>query len=322
MYDVLSIGSATLDVFLRCNDTLLQELDGHRQFIFRAGSKTEVTESMFETGGGGTNTATTFTRQQLRTGVIAKTGNDFPSEKIIARLKEEGIDTTHLIQSPTDATDFSTIIWKPKEGSLIFVNRGRRKLEVSDIPWESLQTSWVYITSVEGNMDIVSSCEKIPSKPHIAWNPGKRELASQELVKKTAHAVTVFIVNKPEMQALLNIGTDSLEEIMKSAETLPSEYLIMTDGHRGSYIRHEGTWLHAGVFETERIEATGAGDAFGSGFVAGLIHGYSIEQCVKLASANAASVVRSPSAKQGILTKEASQEWIGKELEIVRLSQT
>ena len=320
MYDVLSIGSATLDVFLRCDDLAMKDIEGHRQFVFRAGSKTEVSSGLFETGGGGTNTATTFKRQGLKTGIIAKIGKDFPAEKILQRMHEEGIDTTYVAQSDKNATDYSTIIWKPENGSVIFVTRGKGQLEAKDIPWDTIETSWLYITSVEENFEIIRSCQNNLINTRIAWNPGKRELKQPGQVREIANHVYVFNVNKSEMQALLESSSDTIVDIMKAAQILTPEYLMITDGHNGSYVRHAGTWIHAGIFDTERVEATGAGDAFGSGFVAGLIRGYSTEQCVKLASANAASVVRSPSAKKGILKKDGSMEWIGKELEITTLT--
>jgi len=69
----------------------------------------------------------------------------------------------------------------------------------------------------------------------------------------------------------------------------------------------------AGIFKNQKvIDRTGAGDAFGSGFVAGLIHtkennlqnpqDANIKQAIILGSANATSVVEKYGAKDGILT--------------------
>jgi len=49
------------------------------------------------------------------------------------------------------------------------------------------------------------------------------------------------------------------------------------------------------------VDRTGAGDAFGSGFVAALAKGLAIEDALSLASANATSVVAQMGAKTGIL---------------------
>ena len=51
------------------------------------------------------------------------------------------------------------------------------------------------------------------------------------------------------------------------------------------------------------VNTTGAGDAFGSGFVAGLMAKNDINFALRLAAANATSVVEHIGAQEGILTK-------------------
>lgn len=312
MYDVITIGSATLDVFLCCINLTLIESDGKKNISFPYGAKIEVDDVLFETGGGGTNSATTFARQGLKTAVIAKIGADFPAEKVLKRLQEEHIDTDLMVRSKDDTTDFSTIIWAPYKGSVILVNRGKGRLESSDVRWETLQTKWFYIASVEGNLEIIKNCKKAL----IAWNPGRRELTQPEAVTELLGNVEVLILNRREATQLMNISTDDITQLLNGAAKLPPRYVVITDGHNGSYLRTDNHWIHAGVFSVDRKEATGAGDAFGSAFVAGLLQGLSNEDCLKLASANAASVVTSPSAKQGILSAETVKEWMEKELGI------
>jgi sugar/nucleoside kinase (ribokinase family) len=60
----------------------------------------------------------------------------------------------------------------------------------------------------------------------------------------------------------------------------------------------------AGVPEAPVIDRTGAGDAFGSGFVSGFIQSNGdIEYAIQLGTANATSVVEDFGAKTGILKK-------------------
>jgi sugar/nucleoside kinase (ribokinase family) len=54
--------------------------------------------------------------------------------------------------------------------------------------------------------------------------------------------------------------------------------------------------------EAKRCDATGAGDAFASGFVAKYAAGESLKNAVHFASANSASVVQFIGSKPGILT--------------------
>ncbi|MCR4264150.1 MAG: carbohydrate kinase family protein [Candidatus Roizmanbacteria bacterium] len=323
MYDVITIGGATLDVFLSCHNFETIEHNGQKQIAFPAGAKINVEQALFEAGGGGTNTATTFARQRLKAAVIAKTGNDFAGAQVLKKLTEEHVDTQYLVQDPNDTTDFSTIIWAPMKGSVILVNRGKGKLELSDIDWRSLPTRWFHISSIEGNVDIVEQigevCSSSNGKSKIAWNPGKKELEKRDEVMGALSCVELLITNKSEIQSLLDFQSDTINEILQKAQHLPCRSVIITDGHSGSHYWNGKNWKHAGIYEVERQEATGAGDAFGAGFVTGLIKGYSEDDCLKLATANAASVVTAPSAKKGILTEEQAKDWMGKELGIKNL---
>ena len=56
-----------------------------------------------------------------------------------------------------------------------------------------------------------------------------------------------------------------------------------------------------GTHENKAVERTGAGDAFASGFVAGMIKYAHIEGALELAADNASSVVNYYGAKKGIL---------------------
>jgi len=156
MHDVITIGSATLDVFLSCDSLDIIDHKGNKGIAFPYGEKLNVNDALFETGGGGTNTATTFARQGLNVAIIGKIGNDFPASQVLAKLKEEKINTQHLIQDKSDTTDFSTIIWAPKKGSVIFVNRGKGKLEVSDVDWDSLNTKWFHIPTESRKLEMCS----------------------------------------------------------------------------------------------------------------------------------------------------------------------
>ena len=50
------------------------------------------------------------------------------------------------------------------------------------------------------------------------------------------------------------------------------------------------------------VDSTGAGDAFGSGFVVGLMKGKSIEESVEFGKKQAANVIKFIGAKQGLIT--------------------
>ena len=88
---------------------------------------------------------------------------------------------------------------------------------------------------------------------------------------------------------------------------------VVTEGQKGLVVSDGKKVFRAGIFKNKKvIDRTGAGDSFGSGFVAGLMRKNNIEYAIRLGLANAASVVEHFGAKEGIITKaefEKSSRW-------------
>ncbi|MBO7718463.1 ribokinase, partial [Candidatus Saccharibacteria bacterium] len=81
------------------------------------------------------------------------------------------------------------------------------------------------------------------------------------------------------------------------------ETVIITDGSMGGIASNGTESYRFGIYEDQKVkDATGAGDAFGSGFLAHLAAGYSFRNSLIFASANSTSVVSKLGANRGILT--------------------
>jgi len=333
MYDVISIGSATLDVFLRSMGLEVDRDDGIKEICVPYGAKVEVDEIHFETGGGGTNSAVTFARQGFKTACVVKIGDSFAGQKVKQDLQSEGVDTSLMVEEKDGYTDYSTILWAADGGRTILVSRGKTRLEVKDINWEKLKAKWFYISSVEGNLDLVSHITSRAagkafgdarhiSPVKIAWNPGGKELAQRETVMSLLPKIELLNLNKEEMDQLLGFKKgEVVEKVLAKAQKLPCHYVVVTDSLGGSYTWNGEFWLHAGVFKNApRRETTGAGDSFGSGLVSGLMRNLPLEDCLYLATGNAGSVVGQVGGKKGILKKGEVTEWMKGKLPIQKLT--
>ena len=92
MLDVISIGSATEDVFVYVPEKFLEK----HSFVFKPGTKIEIEQMEYFTGGGATNTATGFARLGLKAGIMSSLGDDESGERIIKKMKKEKINTKLL----------------------------------------------------------------------------------------------------------------------------------------------------------------------------------------------------------------------------------
>jgi ribokinase len=92
-----------------------------------------------------------------------------------------------------------------------------------------------------------------------------------------------------------------LEELVRHAlHFVP--VAIVSDGPNGVIASDGKTIVRAGMYEDVRVtDRTGAGDAFGSGFLSQWAQGKSLKDSIVFASANSTSVVTRIGAKTGIL---------------------
>jgi ribokinase len=324
-FDVISLGTATLDVFLKSLGMEIETDEPEKEICVRYGAKLEVSEIHFETGGGGTNSAVTFARQGLKVACVTQIGDDFAGRRVLEDLKKEGVVTKFLHILPRHQTDYSTVLWVPDGGRTILIYRGPTRLEKENIPWSKLKTRWFYVGSLEGNLEIVRRLISDFPQTKIAWNPGGRELKQRKEILELLPKITVLNLNKEEMMELLAFSSQpsAVSSLLKKAQQLPCRYIVITDDRKGAHLwdREEKIWWHSGIFEeSPRVETLGAGDSFGSGLVTGLIKNWSIEDCLWLATANASSVVTKVGAKKGILTEKDLASWSKEKLSIEKIS--
>ena len=95
----------------------------------------------------------------------------------------------------------------------------------------------------------------------------------------------------------------SLEELIRHATNYCS-VVIISDGPNGVLATDSKEIIRAGMYEdVPVVDRTGAGDAFGSGFLSQWSQGKNLQESIVFASANSTSVVTKIGAKEGILHK-------------------
>jgi len=298
-YDVITIGSATRDVFLK---------DGFKakggKLCFDLGSKNEVSDIHFATGGGGTNSAATFANLGFKVACVSRIGNDRGGKAVLDDLKDLNIDSEFVREVDGSQTAYSVII-STDEGRVVLVHRGAsQEFEAADIPLEKLKAKWFYISSLAGNLELLKNIfdYAVEKDIRIAWNPGSKELKSGLTdLKPLLSKVGVLLVNLEEAQLLT--GKEKSKEIFEKLIESTNGIIVVTNGMKGVNVCSNKTCFSAPSLGDPAIERTGAGDSFGSGFVSGLIDNNDIEYATQLASANANSVVQEIGAKNGLLRK-------------------
>ncbi len=333
MYDVITIGTASLDVFLK-----VKNLKASQKFLtFPLGEKIEVADFNISSGGGATNCAVTFKRLGFKTLAVFEVGQDPFADFIINELKKEKVDLNVSLNKKLP-TAYSTVLVNETGERVILVKRGAAQdLTLAEIPYQKHQAKWLYLAPGNINFETIKKLifyyKKAGTK--IALNPSKAQISlGLKKLEPILKICDVVILNKQEGSYLTGISLKSSDKIFKTLDKSIKGILILTDGKNGVEISDSYHLWKAGIFKNKKIiDRTGAGDAFGSAFVAGLMiknedclkgkcNVSNINYALRLASANSTSVVESLGAKVGILTKtqfEKNNRWNNLKIEIKKL---
>lgn len=302
---IITIGKATQDVFLKSAKAFDQFTHkGVKYEQLPVGQKLDLDEVIFSTGGNVTNAAVTFARQGLHSKYTWCLGDDVPSETILQSLDREGVDTSHVVQSPHFKASYSVVLMLAGGERTILNYRGTmptardRELDLSVIE----EGDWLYISSL-GDMDLLEKIITRAAKHEVKvmLNPAGVELQNTDKLKGLLEDVHVLTVNKEEAQMIVH--GETLEELARHAHHY-CPVVIVSDGPNGAVATDGKTIIKAGMYEdVPVIDRTGGGDAFGSGFLSYYAQGKSLRESVIFASANSTSVVQFVGAKEGILHK-------------------
>lgn len=310
-YDVITFGSAIRDVFLESRGfkrVAVKQFGSQGAECFPFGGKVEVDRVTFDTGGGGANSACTFASLGFKTAVVSRLGNDGVGRIIRDRLCLAGVDDIFLTIDKSLVTGYSTILLSPSGERTALIHRGAaRVFNTNHVPWSKLSSKWFYISSVGGNLFFLRRIMRRAKEAgaRAAWNPGSLEigkgLSNLEVILRRCD---YFQVNLEEAAKLTKQTYDRLDRIFDRLEDIGAPTTVITDGERGAYMLSGGKRMFASVPPHECVNATGAGDAFGSGFVAGLLkYSGDVEAAFRLAVLNGASVVCEMGAQRGLLKK-------------------
>ena len=110
-------------------------------------------------------------------------------------------------------------------------------------------------------------------------------------------------------------GKDSLEEAMRFFADAGSRIVISTLGEKGCVALINGELKYFPAYKVNAIDSTGAGDVFHGAFAAGYLRNYSLEECIRYASAVAAIKCMKIGGRAGIPDHEETLEFMKKHAE-------
>jgi ribokinase len=324
--------------------------------LLEEGRKIEAEEISTHTGGGAVNAAVAMARLGIDASCMAKLGMDQRADVVLGKLESEGVSTRWINRDQRLPTGASVLISAHERNAAVFTFRGANTLlAIEDIKREPLAVDLVYISSLSNqSADCFPPLVKAAKEAgcRIAANPGIRQLTARgRAFLDTVGLLDVLLINKSEAQALVPALSAIAGEGGPTLPTEPGEatpdlvrrglasggfeitlprffeclldtgcgIVVVTDGRDGAFAAMAGKVYHCPVMTVEVVGTAGAGDAFASTFVAMRELGWPIEQALKAATINAASVVRYADTQSGLMKRvdlEAAVDKAGGDLKV------
>ncbi|MDD3149795.1 MAG: carbohydrate kinase family protein [Candidatus Gastranaerophilales bacterium] len=331
MFDIITIGSATQDIFIESDCAkILSSKDKHSKeelLCFDYGAKIEIDQLAFDVGGGGINAAVNFSNLGYKTAAIAKIGTDLNATAVLNRLDERAVFKTLIKETDKYKTGFSVILTSFEGDRTVLAHRGANShMNLKDIPWEDIKKAqWRYIAPLShGSNHVLDEIAQFAEENNVsmAFNPGTTQIkCGIDKLKKVIKTAEVLIMNKSEAANItgikiipesindVDIIPSDVKKMLKALKSFEPKIAVVTDGNKGAFAYNGKVFYQCNIFPAKVVSTLGAGDAFSSTFVASIIkYDWDIAKALKLASINSASIVGTFGAQQGLKTFEELEE--------------
>ena len=308
MKKILGIGNALVDILVHIdNDEILDRLGLHKggMEMIDAQRKREILEVIsgipqtMATGGSTSNTIHGLARLGAQAGYIGKVGNDDLGRLFREECQRFGV-IPHLIESNEDTGVAITFISQNAERTFATYLGAAATMQPDQVDAEILKG--YDIIHIEGylifNHDLILDvCRKAKACGlQISMDMASYNLIESNLdfVKKLLRDyVDIIFANEEEARAFA--GVEDVEALHVLSEYCPAA--IVKVGKDGSYIKMDGEVTAIAPVEAKRLDTTGAGDIYASGFLYGYIKGYDAMKSGNLASYLSARLIEYIGAK-------------------------
>jgi ribokinase len=238
-------------------------------------------------GGKGSNQAVGCARLGAQASFVGKIGQDTWGEMALRLYHDEGMDTSHIIQTAAAPTGVGFIMVEKASGrNCITIDPGANELLTSAEVFEcgAFDCPNVVLTQLEipGSAAEAALARGRSSGAITILNPAP----VRPLPARMLQLIDVLTPNETEARVLAG---QSLEAAIPPQETAREllgrgvRKVVMTLGEKGALIVTDSSCTQVSAIRVSSVDTTGAGDAFNAGLAVALASGTSLEAAVRFA---------------------------------------
>lgn len=236
--------------------------------------------------------------------LIAAVGKDFADYN--AWLTRHGVDTSHALISTEQHTAHFTVTTDTELNQIASFFPGAmseaRNIELQPIMDKVGKLDILVISPDDPEAMLRHTEVALAMDVAVAADPSQQMARlNGEEIQRLISGATYLFMNEYELALAIQKTGWSDHEILERVK-----YRIVTLGSEGARIESiDGTFIKvACAQEKAKIDPTGVGDSFRSGFIAGLAWNLSLERCAQLGSMIATYVIETTGTQEYRFTKE------------------
>jgi len=256
-------------------------------------------------GGCAVNTATALARLGLPVAIIGKVGDDPLGEFLVKGLVDQNVDTS-AIKKDTDAGTSATMVMVDPDGERRFVHYigANACLTFDDVELSTIDRAAILhiggcfvMPGLDGEptLSLLRHARQVGVTTFLdtAWDAQNRWL---ELIGPYLPYIDYMVPSLSEARAIT--GLDEPAAIAYSLVEMGAGTVAIKMGADGCLVMGgDGQPHRFPAYEVDVVDATGAGDAFAAGFIAGVYMDWPLDQTAALANALGALCVTAMGAK-------------------------
>jgi sugar/nucleoside kinase (ribokinase family) len=288
--DLVVVGDGNPDVLV-LGDDLTPEF----------GQREKLVESMsLVIGGSAAITAVAAARLGVSVALVAAVGSDPAGEFMLSQLAREGVNTDAVVVRDDMPTGMTVALSRGEDRAILTAVGAVASLRTRDVPAALLsEARHVHVSSYfllaeslgPGLPALLSAVRAAGATTSLDtnWDPAGRW--GDERLRAAIAQADVLIPNEAEALRLSGEG-----DLAAAARVLTSTgaRLVVKLGRRGALCVDGSRRHHAQLPPVTAVDATGAGDCFDAGLIAGLLAGLAMPQATALGCAVGALSTRAP----------------------------
>lgn len=245
----------------------------------RAGSKIDGRGLCIQGGGPVPNVMIGLRRLNYRTALITAVAGDLIGELGIEQLRNERVDTRFIV-SKKGSSDTAV--------GLIESGSGRRTMvldrNIGVKPHDLTLSRYPLPRVIHLDGRDLAACIKLArwgrrQGATITFDIGSRRNDVSEIFPLVDHLVVA------DSYALPFTGARSVKRALQKLQRFGPGVVVITQGTRGSIGYEQGEFVYQRAFKVETVDTTGAGDAYHTGYLFGLLKGDDLRQRLRLGAA-------------------------------------